>query len=200
MDKRRVYDFNVARGVISPDGVNRSVILVNGQFPGPLLEANWGETIVVNVHNQITGPEEGTTLHWHGFLQKGTQYYDGIPSVSQCPIAPRRSFTYEFKATLEGTSWYHSHYSSQYNAGLFGPIVVYGDKTRTPYDIDLGPVMLTDWFHDDYYNLVKKILVPGGTQPPLVYSDNNLINGKMSVSPRPFLIDREQPQKAADVP
>ena len=148
----RTYNFNVARGTISPDGVNRSAILVNGQFPGPLIEANWGETITVNVHNQITGPEEGTSIHWHGFLQNGTQYADGVPSVSQCPIAPGKSFTYTFKATLQGTSWYHSHYSAQYNAGVFGPIVVYGPKTRA-YDVDLGPIMLTDWYHDDYFTL-----------------------------------------------
>jgi hypothetical protein len=33
-----------------------------------------GDTIQVTVHNQITGPEEGTALHWHGILQKTSQY------------------------------------------------------------------------------------------------------------------------------
>lgn len=48
---------------------------------------------LVKVNNKITGPEEGTALHWHGFLQKETPWYDGTPSVQQCPIAPGSSFT-----------------------------------------------------------------------------------------------------------
>ena len=89
--------------------------MVNGQFPGPMIEANWGDTIQVTVHNQITGPEEGTSLHWHGLLQKTTPFMDGVPAVQQCPIAPGSSFTYQFNADLYGTSWYHSHYSAQYS-------------------------------------------------------------------------------------
>jgi hypothetical protein len=68
----RSYDFTVSRGVIAPDGFQKSVILINGAFPGPLIEANWGDTIQVTLHNQISGPEEGTSLHWHGILQRGT--------------------------------------------------------------------------------------------------------------------------------
>ena len=76
----RVYDLTISRGVLSPDGVNRSMLLINGQFPGPLIEANWGDTINVTVHNQIDNAEEdgeplemeGTALHWHGILQKQT--------------------------------------------------------------------------------------------------------------------------------
>ena len=71
----RPYDFTISRGNIAPDGVNRSVILINGGYPGPKIEANWGDTIQVTVHNNIAGPEEGTAIHWHGFLQKQTPYY-----------------------------------------------------------------------------------------------------------------------------
>ena len=63
------------------------------------------------------------------------------PAVQQCPIAPGASFTYQFRADLYGTSWYHSHYSGQYAGGLFGPMVIYGPK-NVPYDVDLGPIML----------------------------------------------------------
>jgi FtsP/CotA-like multicopper oxidase with cupredoxin domain len=44
----------------------QSLLTVNGQFPGPLLEANWGDVVEVTVHNNITGPAEGTAIHWHG--------------------------------------------------------------------------------------------------------------------------------------
>lgn len=111
----RSYDFTISRGSIAPDGYQKDVLLINDQFPGPVIEANWGDVIQVTVHNQITGPEEGTALHWHGFLQKETPWFDGVPSVGQCPIAPGSSFTYQFRASLYGTTWYHSHYSAQYS-------------------------------------------------------------------------------------
>ena len=120
----RSYDFVIERGYKSPDGVNKSVILINGQFPGPMIEANWGDTIQVTVHNNIDN--EGTSLHWHGILQKGTPWFDGVPSVQQCPIAPGKSFTYTFNAEIYGTTWYHSHYSAQYADGLLGPLIIYG--------------------------------------------------------------------------
>lgn len=110
----RRYQFTIKRGVISPDGYQKTVLLVNDQFPGPAIEANWGDTIQVTVTNQITEPEEGTSIHWHGFLQSQTPWFDGVPGVQQCPIAPGTSFTYQFKAELYGTTWYHSHFSSQY--------------------------------------------------------------------------------------
>jgi hypothetical protein len=114
----RNYDFTVTRGQISPDGYLQDVILVNNQFPGPTIEANWGDVIQVTIHNKLTGPEEGTAFHWHGMLQKETPWYDGVPGVQQCPIAPGDSFTYQFRASLYGTSWYHSHYSAQYSGKL----------------------------------------------------------------------------------
>lgn len=49
----RYYNFTVSRGKKSPDGVSKNMILVNDQFPGPLIEANWGDVIQVTVHNSI---------------------------------------------------------------------------------------------------------------------------------------------------
>lgn len=152
------------------------MILINGQFPGPSIEANWGDTFSITVHNNIVGPEEGTALHWHGILQRATPWFDGVPAVQQCPIAPGKSLTYEFKADLFGTSWYHSHYSGQYAAGLFGAMVIHGPHENILYDADLGPVLLTDWYHPPYFDLVKQTV---GVNTPPVFSDNNLINGKM---------------------
>ena len=172
----RSYDLTISRGFLAPDGVNKSVLLINNQFPAPKLEANWGDTFQITVHNKITGPEEGTALHWHGILQRATPWYDGVPSVQQCPIAPGKSMTYTFKADLYGTSWYHSHYSAQYAGGLAGPMIIYGPKNKA-YDIDVGPVMLSDWYHDEYFSIVEKVVGTPPSPPPR--SDNNLINGKM---------------------
>lgn len=183
----RNYQFNIARDFLSPDGVNRTAILVNGAFPGPLIEANWGDTFNIEVCNNIVDPGEGTTLHWHGLLQKLTPWYDGVPAVQQCPIAPGKCFTYNFVADQYGTSWYHSHYTAQYNAGLFGPMIIHG-PVQVQYDIDIGPVILTDWYHLDYFSLVNETIGAPGVAPR---SDNNLINGKMNYNCS-LVLDKKQ--------
>ncbi|MCJ1400473.1 hypothetical protein MMC11_003679 [Xylographa trunciseda] len=176
----RSYDFTLKRGIIAPDGYQKNGILVNGQFPGPMIEANWGDTIQVTLHNQIAGPEEGTSLHWHGLLQKETPWFDGVPAVQQCPIAPGASFTYTFKADVYGTSWYHSHYSAQYADGAFGPMIIYG-PSNAAYDVDLGPVIITDWYHLGYFAVLDILFAPlNQSGNPAPNSDNNLINGKMN--------------------
>ncbi|KAF7561386.1 hypothetical protein G7046_g2763 [Stylonectria norvegica] len=174
----RAYDFTVSRGIIAPDGYEVAVLLVNGAFPGPTIEANWGDIIQVTLHNEISEPDEGVTMHWHGFLMTGMPWEDGVPAVTQCPIPPGKSYTYQFQAELYGTSWYHSHFSAQYSAGLFGPLIVYGPRETKDYDIDVGPVLLTDWYHKQYFELVEETMAPNSSGP--VVSDSNLINGKMN--------------------
>lgn len=72
----RYYDFDIRRGLLSPDGFQKPGIFVNGQFPGPLIEANWGDWIEVQVHNNIedidNGKQEGTAIYYHGISQKST--------------------------------------------------------------------------------------------------------------------------------
>jgi len=45
----RYYDFTVSRATLAPDGVQQSMIVVNGQYPGPLIEANWGDWYVLSI-------------------------------------------------------------------------------------------------------------------------------------------------------
>jgi FtsP/CotA-like multicopper oxidase with cupredoxin domain len=75
---------------------------------------------------------------------------DGVPAVQQCPIAPGKTFTYRFLADLYGSSWYHSHYSQQYTAGIVGAMIIHGPKNYD-YDIDIGPVFLQDHYHKPYF-------------------------------------------------
>ncbi|PLB51300.1 hypothetical protein P170DRAFT_407094 [Aspergillus steynii IBT 23096] len=175
----RHYEFTVSRDFASPDGFNKSVILINGQFPGPMIEANWGDMIEVKVTNDIDSPDEGITLHWHGLTQKKTPWYDGVPGVSQCPIAPRGGkLTYRFQADRYGSGWYHSHYSAQYDDGLFGPVIIHGPvQPEAEYDFDLGPVMISDYYHVGYYEIMERSLAK---PPGIIPLDNNLINGKGS--------------------
>lgn len=59
-------------------------------------------------------------------------------------------------------------------------MIIYGPHDNALYDVDLGPVMISDWFHDSYHDLVDQVMAPisAGLPPPL--SNNNLINGKMN--------------------
>lgn len=75
--------------------------------------------------------------------------------------------------------WYHAHYSAQYSGGAAGPLIIHGPDTGS-YDIDLGPVVISDWYHTPYYDLVEQTMQAdptGTTPPPPPRSDNVLING-----------------------
>ena len=132
----------------------------------------------MTVNNEIDNPQQGTTLHWHGLLQQQSEWMDGVPAVSMCPIPPGNSYTYTFQATPYGTTWYHSHYSSQYAGGIWGPLVIHGPQ-NIPYDIDLGAVTINDYYHRDDFAILQDVM---GTDLSKVRpaSDNNLINGKMN--------------------
>lgn len=84
----RNYTFELARANLAPDGYSKPMIVINGHFPGPLVEANLGDWIEIKVTNSIVEPEEGTAIHWHGFTQKGTPWYDGVPSGMDNPVCP----------------------------------------------------------------------------------------------------------------
>lgn len=83
----------------SPDGFTRPVIGINGEWPCPILEADLGDTIVVNVVNNLGN--ETTGIHWHGMGQYGTPDMDGSIAGAQCPIPPGAEFTYQFKVCFD---------------------------------------------------------------------------------------------------
>lgn len=140
----------------------------NGQYPGPAIVADWGDTIEVTVTNNLAN--NGTSIHWHGLRQLHSNQMDGTNGLTECPIAPGQTKVYTFKATAYGTSWYHSHYSVQYGDGLVGPIIINGPATAN-YDIDLGALPITDWFATPMFEL----LASRPTVPPT--SQSILVNG-----------------------
>jgi FtsP/CotA-like multicopper oxidase with cupredoxin domain len=108
----------------------------------------------------------------------GTQEYDGVPSVTQCPIAPGSSFTYRFKADVYGTTFWHSHYSAQWTAGVYGGLIIYGPN-HTPYDEDVGVVFVGDYYHKDYFDVLEEVMADSSDFNVYVPGSNNsLINGK----------------------
>src|SRR6187402_2011993 len=91
------YNWNIGWVTASPDGFSRNVIGINGAWPLPTLEATVGDTVVVNVHNDLG--DESTSIHFHGIDQVGSQFSDGPSEVTQCPIPPGSDFTYTFTVT-----------------------------------------------------------------------------------------------------
>ena len=71
--------------------------------------------------------KEAITLHWHGQHVNGsqsTQYMDGVPYITQCPILPSNSFLYDFYLFPGGTYWYHSHQYDERSNGMYGGLIV----------------------------------------------------------------------------
>jgi Multicopper oxidase len=137
------YDFVITNTTLNFDGTDKLALAINGQSPGPLIECNWGDTVKITVTNNLEN--NGTSIHWHGIRQVGTNNQDGVPGVTECAIAPGTTRTYTWLATSYGTSWYHSHWLTQYGDGIRGPIIIHGPATDN-YDIDMGPVIVTDLY------------------------------------------------------
>lgn len=49
----RYYTFNISQSYHSPDGVNKSMFLINSLYPGPTIEANTHDRIIITVHNLL---------------------------------------------------------------------------------------------------------------------------------------------------
>ncbi|KZV72897.1 multicopper oxidase [Peniophora sp. CONT] len=164
----------IANTELSPDGFSRTGVTINGQFPGPVITGNVGDTFAINVVNNLDDEDLHlvTAVHWHGFFQTGTNEMDGVDTVTQCPITPSNSFTYTFNTGNQaGTYWYHSHYKTQYCDGLRGALVVYdpNDPHKSLYDVDDESTIITlgDWYH---FNSPQA--------PIIVFFNSTLINGK----------------------
>nr|AHD24916.1 putative laccase 3 [Flammulina velutipes] len=169
-----VTDLRIQNAHLGLDGYDRSGVFADGMFPGPLIIGNKGDDFKINVINELTDEAmlKTTSIHWHGLLQKGTNWADGPSFINQCPIAPGNSFSYDFSAADQaGTFWYHSHLSTQYCDGLRGPFVVYDpeDPHEHRYDVDDESTVITlsDWYHK---------LAPQQGAVPLPQS--TLINGR----------------------
>jgi FtsP/CotA-like multicopper oxidase with cupredoxin domain len=109
------------------------------QMPGPLLRATAGDLLKVTVDNQL--PTD-TSVHWHGLALRNDM--DGVPHITQDPIAAAGSFAYEFVAPHPGTYFYHPHTGVQLDRGLYGVLVIDDPVEPGAYD-DEWVVVLDDW-------------------------------------------------------
>ncbi|KAF4873616.1 Dihydrogeodin oxidase [Colletotrichum siamense] len=167
----RNFYLEMTNEVIAPDGYEVERMLFNGTYPGPTLEGNWGDTFNITIMNKLSN-FNGTSIHWHGIRQLGTNWMDGVPGVTECPIPPNEKLTYTWKAQQYGVSWYHSHFSLQYADGLVGALKING-PTSMNYDYDLGPVLITDNFHKTAFSQIQLEYLG---RPPT--PDSMLMNGK----------------------
>lgn len=111
-----------------------------GSVPGPELRARQGERLRVVVENALP---QATTVHWHGIRLPNAM--DGVPHLTQAPIAPGERFVYEFDLPDAGTFWYHPHHRSheQVARGLVGALIV---EERAPIRVDRDVTwVLADW-------------------------------------------------------
>lgn len=141
----RTYDLTAAPTELPlVDNQKLRVWAYNGQVPGPTLRVKLGETIRVRFTNQLP---QATTIHWHGVRVPNGM--DGVPSLTQPPIPPGGTFTYEFTPKDAGTFWYHPHLraSEQVERGLYGMLIV-EDAAPPPYTSEATWV-LDDWRLDD---------------------------------------------------
>ncbi|KAF9699243.1 hypothetical protein EKO04_003008 [Ascochyta lentis] len=174
----REYSWIIADHELNPDGVFRPMMLINSTFPGPLVEVNENDEIIVHVHNEATN---ATSIHWHGLYQNGTAHMDGTVGVTNCPIAPGQTFTYRFNVTGQtGTYWYHSHVSMQASDGLVGPLVIHSrqetELQKLAYKQD-RVVLLSDHYYDPSSELLMQYLAPGSENDEPV-PPSALINGR----------------------
>lgn len=111
-----------------------------GTVPGPEIRLRQHERLKVRVENRLG---EETTVHWHGVRVPNGM--DGVPHLTQKPIAPGEDFVYEFECPDAGTFWYHPHQRGfeQVGRGLCGALIV-EEVTPIPVDRDVTWV-LNDW-------------------------------------------------------
>lgn len=136
---------SVIRWSILPE-VQVGAYAYNGQVPGPLIRVTTGERVRVRVKNDLPEP---TSVHWHGLVIPNAQ--DGAAEVTQPPIMPGATFTYEYTVpNTPGTYFYHTHVAAdrQQALGLYGALIIDAPAAQAianqEYIIELGEWRVTD--------------------------------------------------------
>jgi manganese oxidase len=140
------YDFTLKKVMWDIGGGDmKEAYTVNGMVPGPELRLAEGQRVQIRVKNEL---DEASSIHWHGLILPAAQ--DGVAHLSQDPIEPGETFTYDFAPQPPGTHWYHSHFdgAKQVSSGLFGPLIIEPKDPNHPrqsskYDVEHF-VLITD--------------------------------------------------------
>ena len=151
-DGVKVFDLDVSviEWNILPDQ-SVEAYAFNRQVPGPRIRVTEGDRLRINVTNDLP---EATSVHWHGMIVPNRM--DGAADVTQEPIEPGETFTYEFTAGEAGTYFYHSHKEPdrQQGLGMYGALIVDpedpGRDVAYDYDEEMV-VQLQEWLERDGY-------------------------------------------------
>lgn len=126
-------------------GVSVTAWAYNGMIPGPEIRVREGDKVKIVLKNELP---ESTVIHFHGLELPIAM--DGVPFITQPPIKPNASYTYEFVVPNSGSHMYHSHHNSakQVGMGLLGAFIVEPKQPRAIEKVDVDYVMvLNDGFH-----------------------------------------------------
>src|SRR5688572_4635455 len=131
----------------------------NGQWPGPLIRVDRASTIVVDFTNRIDLP---TAVHWHGIRLDNR--FDGVPHLTQDPVAPGGSFRYVVRFPDAGIYWYHPHHREdiQQDLGLYGNLLVRSSDPSFFAPAHREEVLMLD----DFLVTDDGAPVPYGTEAP----------------------------------
>lgn len=192
------FTWQITSALRSPDGVEKLVYLINGQFPGPTIEARSGDRLVIEVENAMD--QSHTAIHWHGLQMRDANTMDGAVGVTQAPIAPGETFTYNFTiaSTEYGTFWYHAHDQVQKADGLYGGLVIHKQESQSSRRGSTGSMtpeqllLISDWYHRSAEEVLTTYMSSGsfGNEP---VPDSVVLNGKgsydcsMAVPARPVV-------------
>lgn len=120
-------------------GVHANTWIYGDSVPGKEIRAKAGDVLRVVVENTL--PTD-TSVHWHGIRLHNAA--DGVPGLTQDPIAPGTSYTYEFAAPDPGTYFFHPHSGVQLDRGLYAPLVIDDPAEPGTYDHE-WVLVLDDW-------------------------------------------------------
>lgn len=148
-----VFNLSIEKIAVNITGNPSIAKTVNGMLSGPTLRWKEGDTVTINVTNNLN---EDTSIHWHGIILPASM--DGVPGFSNFNgIKPGETFTYKFPILQSGTYWYHSHSGFQEQEGVFGAIII-EPKIKDPYEYDREYVIsLSDWSDEKPSSVYRKI-------------------------------------------
>ncbi|XP_057774914.1 laccase-21-like [Salvia miltiorrhiza] len=154
---------------------SKSMLTINGQYPGPTIYARRGDLVIVDVVNSA---HQNITIHWHGVKMRRYPWSDGTNYVTQCPIRPGQSFRQRMiLSDEEGTLWWHAHSDWSRNT-VYGAIVILPPITQ-PFPFPKPhahlPILIGEWWKGDVQQVMEEFL-GGGGEPHV--SDAFLINGQ----------------------
>ncbi|KAE8680446.1 Laccase-2 [Hibiscus syriacus] len=117
----RHYTFNIKLKNITRLCHTKSIVTVNGKFPGPRVVGREGDRLVVKVVNHVP---YNISIHWHGIRQLRSGWADGPSYITQCPIQTGQTYVYNFTITGQrGTLFWHAHFS-WLRATVYGPLII----------------------------------------------------------------------------